>query len=506
MLRNYDLSDLGKQRINPSNNYDLSDLGTVSNNSASGVAQSASNQLMQMANAQQQSAQSSVPMVNTMMGQMPKNVADIGKTNPLLSNMILQNNNLPQFSQNMQQGLTNAAMAMAPEFGALSEATPGIKHFGMQTAQHALQLPDMLRNAPSIVSGPLNAAGRYLQNIALGGAANVGNSDQGSILQRFEQGKQQSELPAMLGEAATAPFRAIKGVAELITPQEFANSAARSIKNQYDVGKKETQNIYEGLKKNYGNDIIYKLGNQQPPLNYLKQFDPADLPMMPNSVKNLHNAFIANPTYANAQDLQRQYGSEMGRINSSTDAYTNKVHDTMQENRNALMGDIDHFFMNHGAPGDREAYQYARAKTRDFLIPHEQNPLIDKIISGKKSVKPNDLSNALTDLSEKTRNDGKPVLPADHYLRGIKSVLSDKIQRGEFARYAVPGVLGSAAAGAGALFGGPYGASLGAAAGTGVGATIPPVAHNPWVMNRAAEINNLLQGSKRLYIGNKQQE
>lgn len=284
----------------------------------------------------------------------------------------------------------------------------------------------------SPVSGAISSTMRVGGMSGLGGLENIGQG-KGSIGQQFEEGALHSIPLSIAGESLSIPFRAAKYIAEKIHPEEYTNKMAEAIRSTYNKYSNQAKDIFTGLKDSHGQSNIYDIQNNLPNMHYFKT-PQETFNSYPNTIKKLHTEFTNNPTYKNAQDLQKQMGSYIGKLREggNTDPSTlNAISDT-KEARDYIIQDITDFFDSVGGK-TKEKYNEGRAIIRDITSPHENNPVINKIAKGLKTeVDPHELASNLQKLQESGE------LPKNHYLREELKALQEKIHTGQLYQYGIP--------------------------------------------------------------------
>lgn len=284
-----------------------------------------------------------------------------------------------------------------------------------------------------------------------------------------------------LGEAAPFALSGVGKIAELINPVKYAGKLGEQIKNTYNTFKTETSRIYNDLRDRYQDKNIYEIGNKLPSTSYLNS-SPQDMNYVNQNatLKRMHNAFLENPTYENAHDLQSQMGSYSREIKKGKmDANDINTVDAISNVQGNLQEDMGNFLKNSN-PLDYSSYQQARSLTRDVLAPHDLNDYVSKVARGRiKDIDPNDLLSGIKKAKETGR------LPQGHYLEPLAEQLKNRVERGG-AINDIGSLIGGGVVGEMMMPGG-----LGAGAGVGAGAAmakfVNPVAirlaQNPYFIN-----------------------
>ncbi len=380
-------------------------------------------------------------------------------------------------------------------------------------------------NAPNLGDKLIQGAAQFAPYMALpGGALTQGAAFGATQSQNPVTGALTGAALGKAGELAPTVISAIPSTVKKLTgavqPQKQAEqilttlgggatlegnaqSLANDISNAYQQQIKNGQAQYQPIFNAFGNNPIY---NRVAPIFGISQkgayenIGNAARENYTGDLKDLHDAFISNPTLNNAHQLQSQLGAEIGSMNyanakGALDQAGKNTLQTYQKARGALLGDINSYLGSQGLDAV-SAYRAATNNWQQNVAPYLAdsnlaqiakgeitNPTYSQINSIFKSPEP-EINKVVSDIGQSANNKilynelGKTQANlTPEKLSGVYSQLDrkglssyvtpnlaqqfDQLASKTTARNAVRTGTGALL---GAHFGGPIGAAIGATA------------------------------------------
>ncbi len=147
------------------------------------------------------------------------------------------------------------------------------------------------------------------------------------------------------------------------------------------------------------------------------------------ALQDLHDEFEENPTFKNADELQSQLGTEIGRLSykaEKKDLDTNGYNElqSLKSLRDSLNADQKVFLQGKDAKLDNE-YDAFKQKWRENVVPYHSNDTLRKMSQGQTT------GHSINDVSGTFKNDEPNALKIaqDIGLSGQNAILFNELQR-----------------------------------------------------------------------------
>lgn len=196
-----------------------------------------------------------------------------------------------------------------------------------------------------------------------------------------------------------------------LTQEQNQQQFAQQLRNTYLQKKGAASDLYNNSVGNLSNSRI--LDPTQSEGQGLNAANSQYLNLNPNIVKSfnydtkdLHNNFLANPTFQNAHDLQSQLGFQIRALNNTLvkkglDPATQNYMQGLQRAQGALQNDMSTYLgANH--PEALQGYNNASNYFFNNVVPYRTDPSIAEIANGKVQ-NPGNLSNLFKDPEPDTQ-------------------------------------------------------------------------------------------------------
>lgn len=260
--------------------------------------------------------------------------------------------------------------------------------------------------------GESPVAARAIGNSAYSGlTAQNNNADQ--ALKGADYSMAADAIPGLTGKLAQGaqyfmPQRyaqnIIQGLSGGQSLQDATKSVLADVKNSYEAQQKNAGDLYGTVRDSIPSGSIYApLSNRDttvygtPIKNGAYQNLPSNITdNYTNDLKDMHNAFVANPTFKNAHALQSELGSVSRQLQSGITPPTLSTLNSasaLNNARGALKSDMDDFLQKQ-SPEIAQQYKDASDYFQQNVVPYRTNPKIYSIAIGDTTnVKPNSLAN-----------------------------------------------------------------------------------------------------------------
>jgi len=280
---------------------------------------------------------------------------------------------------NVQQAEKGAAASVA------SELIPGIGGIAAKGAQYFM---------------PQRFAQNIIQN--LGGGQTLSDATKSVIANvKSSYEEQQANANTLYNSVRDsvpsgsiyAPVKSVYGI-----PSAAPTNTAIVSKSYSPVDQGVNPAFAEPTGKNISSTIMAK--GQQNPASFLE----GAYPSLPSStinnytdtLKDMHNNFINDPTFNNAHQLQSELGAVSRQLDSKATPPTIgtiNAQNSLNNARGALKSDMDNFLQNQ-SPELAQQYKNASDSYLQNVVPYKTNPKIYGMATGDiENIKPSSLSN-----------------------------------------------------------------------------------------------------------------
>lgn len=205
--------------------------------------------------------------------------------------------------------------------------------------------------------------------------------------------------------------------------EDSGKSLAQNIQNTYANKVADIGSRFNTVLDQVGDNILYpstSIWSTKAPAGLYQNLPDETKSIFAGDIKKLDKAFSSNPTFENANELQKQLGSEIGALQyrqriSGLDTNQANQLSAYAEARNALKNDMNSFLENN-RPDLQNVWNNSIDRWRDEIIPYHvdqnikdmaqgnlTNPTLSNIVSAFKNPEP-EMQQIVNELPDSARN------------------------------------------------------------------------------------------------------